>query len=193
MTARCFGRTGPATLALVVAGAMGMAGMARAQGTAGGTAGAVPPPVVTPPAASATPGRANATSTPAATGRTADAGTGHASAAAEQRIARLRRELHITSAQSQQWDAFAQVMRENAEHMDGLYAERAQGVQGMTAVDGLKSYEQIAQAHVEDLQKLEPAFETLYNALSDAQKRTADQLFRSRAEHAARPAAARTE
>lgn len=189
------GRKSSVTLALAVAGVLGVAGIAEAQGTTGQgtTASSAQSPAAATPAIPA-PSPHTGTTAPAPSSHSAAVPSGHASARAEQQIARLRRELHITSAQSQEWDSFAQVMRENAEHMDGLYEQQAQNSQTMNAVDGLKSYEQIEQAHVEDLQKLEPAFETLYNSLSDAQKREADELFRSRAaQHEPRPASSRTE
>jgi hypothetical protein len=95
-----------------------------------------------------------------------------------QHIARLHAALKITPAQSQQWDAFAQMMRENATHMEGLYQLRAHSAATMNALDSMKSSEQIAEAHAQDLQKLQPPFEALYNSMSDGQKKTADRLFR---------------
>ena len=40
----------------------------------------------------------------------------------------------------------------------------------------------IAAAHAQHVQKLVPAFENLYNAMPDQQKRLADQVFRENAE-----------
>jgi len=97
----------------------------------------------------------------------------------EQHISRLHRDLKITPAQAATWDAFTQVMRDNAQHMDGLYQKRNDSLGTMNAMDSMKSYADIAQAHVEDLQKLQPAFVKLYESMSDAQKKTADRLFRS--------------
>ncbi len=99
----------------------------------------------------------------------------------EQHIARLHAALKITAAQAPQWDAFAQVMRENAAHMEGLYQLRMQHAATMNAVESMKSTEQIAEAHAQDLQKLEPPFEALYAAMDDKQKKTADRLFHSNA------------
>ena len=48
----------------------------------------------------------------------------------------------------------------------------------MTAVDDLKSYSEIADAHADGLKKFTPAFEPLYAGMSDAQKKSADTLFR---------------
>ena len=108
---------------------------------------------------------------------------GHKGERVEQRIANLHAKLHITSAQDQQWQQFAQVMRDNARNMDQTFRERAQNFQSLNAVENMQSYADIAQRHAQDVQRLVPAFQNLYNSLSDEQKRTADQVFRSYAEH----------
>jgi periplasmic protein CpxP/Spy len=97
----------------------------------------------------------------------------------EQHIARLHAQLHITPAQQQQWDQFAQVMRDNAKSMDQAFEQRASNFGSMNAVDNMQSYAQIAQQHAEDTQKLATAFQSLYGSLSDAQKKNADAVFRS--------------
>ena len=54
------------------------------------------------------------------------------------------------------------------------------------AARNMQSYEQMAEAHVRHLQKLVPAFDNLYNAMPEQQKKLADQVFRANAErHAA--------
>jgi periplasmic protein CpxP/Spy len=105
----------------------------------------------------------------------------------EQRIKELHAQLRITAAEQQQWDQFARVMRENARDMDQAYMQRAQQFPAMNAVQNMQSYEQIAEEHTKLLQKLIPAFETLYEAMSDQQKQVAEQVFRANAEqHAQR-------
>jgi len=54
----------------------------------------------------------------------------------------------------------------------------------MSAVDDLRSYQKLADAHADGLKKLVPAFEALYNTMSQDQKKTADAVF---AEHEKRP------
>jgi LTXXQ motif family protein len=107
------------------------------------------------------------------------------------RINDLHRELHITSGESTQWDQFAQVMRDNAKEIDQAYADRAQKLESMSAVENMQSYAQIEQLRAQQVQKLVPAFQALYASLSDQQKQTADALFQSRAAraHAHRQAA----
>ena len=96
----------------------------------------------------------------------------------EEQINRLHQQLSITPNQEEQWNAFAAVMRANAEHMEGLYRERASRFNQMNAVESLRSYQRIVQAHAEDLARLVPAFETLYASLTPDQQRIADQVFR---------------
>jgi len=98
----------------------------------------------------------------------------------ETRIKSLHDQLKITPAQESQWAAVAQAMRDSANQMQTLVQQRAQKVKTMTAVDDLRSYQAIAQAHLDGLNKLVPAFETLYASMSDAQKKNADIVFQRR-------------
>jgi len=102
----------------------------------------------------------------------------------ETRIKDLHRKLKIATAQEAQWNGFAQVMRENAQEVDAVLKERAESLHKMNAVEDLRSYEKLADAHADGLKKLVPAFETLYNSMSEDQKKTADVVF---AEHEKRP------
>jgi len=96
----------------------------------------------------------------------------------EQRITALHAALKITPAEDAQWNAVAQAMRENAAAMDKLVAaNRTTPPQNMTAVQDLQTYQQFAQAHVDGLKNLTAAFSTLYDAMPDAQKKVADQVF----------------
>lgn len=89
----------------------------------------------------------------------------------------LRSELKITPAQTAQWDNVANVMREQAREIDRLVRERNAKRATMSAVDDLKSYQAIADAHAEEMRKLVPAFEALYDTMSPAQKKNADKVF----------------
>jgi hypothetical protein len=98
----------------------------------------------------------------------------------EQRITNLRAALKITSDEDAKWNAVAQAMRENASAMDKLIAEsRTTPPQNMTAVEDLKLYQKIAETHVSGLKNLISSFSTLYSAMPDAQKKTADTVFQS--------------
>jgi hypothetical protein len=100
----------------------------------------------------------------------------------EGRIKELHAQLRITPAEEPQWNEFAQVMRENARDMDEAFIQRAQQFPTMNAVQNMQSYEQISEQHAQRLQKLVPAFQKLYDAMPDQQKRLADQVFRANAE-----------
>jgi hypothetical protein len=104
----------------------------------------------------------------------------------EQRIATLHAELKITSDEEQKWDAVAKVMRENAENLDKLMAEsHSTAPRSMTAVDDLEMYQKYAQAHVDGLKNLLSSFSTLYSAMPEAQKKTADSVFETARQNAA--------
>lgn len=105
--------------------------------------------------------------------------------AVEQHIDRLHAQLRITPAQQQQWDQFAQVMRDNAANMRQAVEQRGAQLASMTAAQDMQSYAQLAQQHAQDMQKLSAAFQTLYDSMSPEQKQTADAVFRGRAVHAA--------
>jgi Mg-chelatase subunit ChlI len=100
----------------------------------------------------------------------------------ERRIKELHGQLQITPAEEPQWNEFAQVMRENARDMDQAFVQRAQQFPTMNAVQNMQSYEQLSEEHAQRVQKLVPAFQKLYDAMPDAQKRVADQVFRANAE-----------
>jgi hypothetical protein len=134
--------------------------------------------------APANPADTGGTTATQSTGPMKDAKTDRHENRVEKRITDLHARLKITSAQEQQWNQFAQVMRDNARQMDQDYQRRAQRVQEMSALDNMQSYAKIAEAHAQDVQKLVPAFEALYNAMSAEQQHTADQVFRSYAERA---------
>jgi hypothetical protein len=98
----------------------------------------------------------------------------------EARIKTLHSSLHITAAQETLWNDVAQVMRENAKAMADHRAEAAQNAQSRNAVDELKSYAAAIDAHADGIHKFIPIFQALYDSMSDAQKKTADAVFRSR-------------
>ena len=103
----------------------------------------------------------------------------------EARIKELHRKLHITAAQQTQWDNLVQVMRDNAKAMYDLEKERKEEAKNMTAVDAVKSYQAVIEAHEAGMAKFVPAFQALYDSMSNAQKQTADAMFRSRVRSAA--------
>jgi periplasmic protein CpxP/Spy len=94
----------------------------------------------------------------------------------EDRIAYLHAQLKITPAQETQWKAFADVMRGNGETMGQLFQQR-KAATNVTAIDDMKQYAQIAQAHADGMKKLVDAFDPLYSSFSPEQKKLADVTF----------------
>ena len=97
---------------------------------------------------------------------------------AELRIKDMHAKLNITPAEEAQWAKVAEVMRDNGKTMDTLTQARVEHDKDMTAVDDLKSYGELADAHAEGVKKLIPLFAALYASMSDVQKKEADSLFR---------------
>lgn len=95
----------------------------------------------------------------------------------EAQITDLHAKLQITPAQEDQWSKVASAMRENAAQMDILVFNRKAKLGTMNAVDDLKSYKDISDAHTACLAKFIAAFEPLYTSMSDTQKANADAIF----------------
>jgi hypothetical protein len=74
----------------------------------------------------------------------------------EARIKDLHNRLHITAAQKPQWDNLTQVMRENAQAMVDLEKQRAADANSMSAVDVVKSYQSVIEAHEDGMKKFIP-------------------------------------
>jgi protein CpxP len=96
----------------------------------------------------------------------------------EAHLKNMHAKLKITAAEEDQWAKVAAVMRYNAKKMDELTSARKANAKTLNAVDDLKSYGEIADAHADGIKKFTPVFETLYASMSDAQKAEADALFR---------------
>lgn len=121
---------------------------------------------------SATPPAAN-TSKPAARRHSTGSPVDHV----ESRIADLHKRLRITPEQEGQWNSVAGIMRENARALDDILKARAQKVSTMTAIDDLQSYRELSATHVQNVDRLLPAFEALYGSMSPEQKKNADTVF----------------
>jgi hypothetical protein len=101
---------------------------------------------------------------------------------AEAHIKSLHDKLKITPAQEPQWGAVAQAMRDSAQKMEVAIQQRQEAAT-LTAIDDLKAYQAIADAHSQGLQELIPAFQALYASMSDEQKKNADTIFSQSREH----------
>jgi hypothetical protein len=101
----------------------------------------------------------------------------------ELRIKSMHAKLKITPDEEEKWSKVSDVMRENAKKMDALTQTRINNVKTMNAIEDLKSYGEIVDAHAEAIRKFAPVFENLYASMTDAQKLEADELFRQGANH----------
>ncbi len=101
----------------------------------------------------------------------------------EARIKDLHARLKITPAQEDLWNKVTEVMRDNAKAMDTLNQARYEKAKTMTAVEDLKSYSEVVQAHADGLKNFVPVFEELYVSMSDDQKKYSDMLFHQGGHH----------
>jgi hypothetical protein len=101
----------------------------------------------------------------------------------EGRVAFLKTELQITPAQEPLWDALAETLRTNARQMAGMMPSGGTHRGGMMAQgeapslpERLDRQERILTARLEAVRAMKEAVTPLYAALSDVQKRTANEL-----------------
>lgn len=93
----------------------------------------------------------------------------------EANIAELRKKLQITAAQEAQFNGVAAMMRDNAR----LEASAPQQPPAnATALDDLRAYIKYSELELQGLKRMLPALEALYAALTPAQRKTADAVFR---------------
>ena len=95
----------------------------------------------------------------------------------EGRLAFLKTELRITDAQLPLWNAVADAMRANAKNMGDMAGGMMGGSETATLPDKLAMREKMMTTHLEALRKFKAAVDPLYAALSDEQKKTADELL----------------
>lgn len=138
----------------------------------------------------ATPPAATAPATGATPSTTAPQLSKDIQAKVEAHIKELHAQLKITPQEDSEWNQFADVMRNNARDMQAAMQEREQQYPQMNALQNMESYQKLAETHAEHLEKLVNAFQSLYNALPDPQKKLADQAFKARVGAEPRHAAA---
>jgi len=100
----------------------------------------------------------------------------------EGRLAFLKTELKITDAQLSAWNTFADAIRTNVQDathsMPGMGGSMLQqGSKQGNLIEKMGAREDALNHELERLQKLEVAAKPLYGALSDEQKRAADELL----------------
>jgi protein CpxP len=120
------------------------------------------------------------TGTGSAAGSTKSSATQHDKerAGIDALIDQLHDSLKVTAEQEPQWRGVTKVMRENAETISQLAQERAEHAQTATALDNLKSYAEISEAHAAGTKRMIAVFQALYDSMSPEQKKAADTEFR---------------
>ena len=95
----------------------------------------------------------------------------------EGRLAFLKTELKITDAQLPLWNAVAAAIRANGKSVSEMSGPMMGGMHTGTLPEKLAAREKMMTAHLEALRKFKAAVDPLYAALSDEQKKTADELL----------------
>jgi hypothetical protein len=98
----------------------------------------------------------------------------------ETRIKTLHSELHITPEQEPAWATVAQAMRDNVKTMSAVRSEEVAGEKSASAPDMITGYGKTMDAHADAIHKFAAVFQPLYDSMSEAQKKTADGVFRNR-------------
>jgi len=94
----------------------------------------------------------------------------------ESRIKTLHDKLKITEAQEGLWQGVADAMRDNARNMGVLLKRiKSEKAADRNAVTDMKAYGEIAEAHAKSIKNFIPAFEALYDGLSEDQKKTIEE------------------
>jgi hypothetical protein len=96
----------------------------------------------------------------------------------EGRIQEMHAKLQITPAQEELWTPVAQTMRDNQRTLEPLVAEREKNAKTANALEDLRSFAEVSEAHASGIRRFAAAFEPLYSAMTDAQRQGADALFR---------------
>lgn len=93
------------------------------------------------------------------------------------RIAFLKAELAITDAQTVAWDGYAAALTKNLQGMQVTRRAMIKTMEAKSPVERLDSHIAAMEGRVAALKEIKPALGTLYSALSDEQKKKADQLL----------------
>lgn len=95
----------------------------------------------------------------------------------EGRIAFLKAELVITAAQQAVWDAYAAALKKNFTSMQGMRQSMMTALEGKTPVERLDAHLAAMENRQSALKEIKPALAALFTALSDEQKKKADQIL----------------
>lgn len=96
---------------------------------------------------------------------------------AEGRIAFLKAELAITDAQKAAWETYAAALKKNLQGMQAMRESMAKAMEAKTPVERLDAHIAAMDGRLSSLKEVKPALAALYAALSDDQKKKADQIL----------------
>jgi hypothetical protein len=96
---------------------------------------------------------------------------------AEGRIAFLKAELAITDAQKGVWNAYADVVKRNFENMKATRKIMMGAMGDKTPVERLDARIEAMEGRVKMLKEIKPALNSLYSALSDDQRKKANEVM----------------
>jgi hypothetical protein len=100
-----------------------------------------------------------------------------AAAHAEGRIAFLKAELAITDQQKDAWEAYAASIKKNLQGMQGMRETMIKVMQAKSPVERLDAQIAAMDGRLSALKELKPVLASLYNALSEDQRKQADDLL----------------
>lgn len=95
----------------------------------------------------------------------------------DKRVRRLHDQLGISPEQEELWRPVAAAMVDSAGAVGNAMQARFIKPQPMSAVDDIRTYQAVADAHAKGLMQLADAFAPLYAAMPAAQQKAADKLF----------------
>ena len=102
---------------------------------------------------------------------------GDASTFAEGRIAFLKAELTISDAQKAVWGAYAASLKKNLQGMQAMRQTMMNVMEAKTPVERLDAHIAAMDGRLGSLKEVKPALTALYVALSEEQKKKADQIL----------------
>jgi hypothetical protein len=95
----------------------------------------------------------------------------------EGRIAFLKAELAITDAQAKVWEAYAEALKTNMQSMQDMRKTMMTAKTGKTPVERLDAHVAAMEGRLQALKDIKPALAALYDALSEDQRKKANQLL----------------
>jgi hypothetical protein len=96
---------------------------------------------------------------------------------AEGRIAFLKAELEITDAQKGVWDGYAKALKSNLETMRSMHQLMRTTFEAKTPVERLDGHIAAMETRLNALKDMQPALSKLYEALSEKQRETANDVL----------------